>query len=184
MPRTIAGKAWRSSAQLGIRSRTLLLTSWRGCGRSRLAMISPSPNSPMAIGTKSSPSPSSGMPKVRREAPEETSMPTMPSRSPTTTMASALATEPCARITAAIRPSTSRLKYSTAVNCSARAASGRASSAITTVATVPAKKEEMAAMASASPALPWRAIWWPSRQVTTDDVSPGTLTRIAVVEPP
>ena len=42
----------------------------------------------------------------------------------------------------------------------------------------------IAAAASAAPARPWRAIWWPSMQVTTDEVSPGRLTRIAVVEPP
>ena len=28
------------------------------------------------------------------------------------------------------------------------------------------------------------AIWWPSMQVTTEDASPGMLTRIDVVEPP
>ena len=33
-------------------------------------------------------------------------------------------------------------------------------------------------------ARPCRAIWWPSMQVTTEEVSPGRLTRIAVVEPP
>ena len=52
------------------------------------------------------------------------------------------------------------------------------------LAYAPGGVEAMAAMASASPARPWRAIWCPSRQVTTDEVSPGTLTRMAVVEPP
>ena len=59
------------------------------------------------------------MPKVMRATPELTSMPTRPSSSPSSTIASDLATEPCASTTAAIRPSTSRLKYSTAVNLSA-----------------------------------------------------------------
>ena len=44
--------------------------------------------------------------------------------------------------------------------------------------------EPIAAIPSALPALPWRAIAWPSSVVTTDDDSPGMLTRIAVVEPP
>ena len=52
------------------------------------------------------------------------------------------------------------------------------------VATVPAKKEPSAAVASAGPALPWRAIWYPSSAVTADEDSPGRLIRIAVVEPP
>ncbi len=44
--------------------------------------------------------------------------------------------------------------------------------------------EPMAAMHRAGPALPCSAIWWPSRQVTTEDDSPGTLSRIEVVDPP
>ena len=32
--------------------------------------------------------------------------------------------------------------------------------------------------------LPSRASWWPSIAVITDEASPGTLTRIEVVEPP
>ena len=55
---------------------------------------------------------------------------------------------------------------------------------MTSVATVPAKNEPMAAIPSATPALPCRAIWWPSRVVTTEVASPGMLTRIAVVDPP
>ena len=31
---------------------------------------------------------------------------------------------------------------------------------------------------------PLRAIWYPSRQVTTEAASPGMLTRMEVVEPP
>jgi hypothetical protein len=52
------------------------------------------------------------------------------------------------------------------------------------VAIVPAPNEAIAAIASAGPARPCRAIWWPSRQVTIADDSPGRLTRMAVVEPP
>ena len=56
--------------------------------------------------------------------------------------------------------------------------------AITTVAIVPATNDAIAAMARAGPARPCLAIWWPSIQVTMADDSPGTLTRMAVVEPP
>ncbi len=49
---------------------------------------------------------------------------------------------------------------------------------------VPAMKEPNAAIPRAGPALPFRAIWYPSRQVTTDAASPGMLTRMEVVDPP
>jgi hypothetical protein len=50
--------------------------------------------------------------------------------------------------------------------------------------TVPAMKEPKAAIPSAGPARPWRAIGWPSRQVTTEAASPGIFMRMEVVEPP
>ena len=82
------------------------------------------------------------------------------------------------------RPSTIRLKYSAGPNFTAKRASVGATSIRPTIASVPAMNEPMAAMPSAGPARPWRAIWWPSREVTTEAASPGMLTRIAVVEPP
>ena len=75
------------------------------------------------------------------------------------TIAIALMSEPCASTTAAIRPSTISEKYSVGPNLSATSASGGAKSAITIVATQPAKNEPIADMPSAGPALPWRAIW-------------------------
>jgi hypothetical protein len=48
----------------------------------------------------------------------------------------------------------------------------------------PPMNEPMAAMASAAPARPWRAIWYPSIAVTTDAVSPGTFIRTLVMVPP
>ena len=57
-------------------------------------------------------------------------------------------------------------------------------SMIIKVPKVPAIKEPKAAMPKAGPARPFRAIWYPSRQVTTEADSPGILTRIDVVEPP
>ena len=66
------------------------------------------------------------MPKVKRRMPELTSVPTRPSSSPSTTIAMALTSEPCASTTAAIRPHTISEKYSAGPNFSAMAASGGA----------------------------------------------------------
>ena len=82
------------------------------------------------------------------------------------------------------RPSTTREKYSAGPNSSATATSGGANRATMTVATVPAKNEPRAAVASAGPARPCLAIWWPSSAVTAAEDSPGRLIRIAVVDPP
>ena len=48
----------------------------------------------------------------------------------------------------------------------------------------PATKEPMAAVARAWAARPRLAIWLPSMAVTTEELSPGVLSRIEVVEPP
>ena len=50
-------------------------------------------------------------------------------------------------------------KYSVGPNSSATRTRGRASSMRRTTLAVPATKEPMAAMPSAGPARPWRAIW-------------------------
>ena len=99
-------------------------------------------------------------------------------------IAIALISDPCASTTAPINPSTISEKYSAGPNLSASSDSGMETAAMNTVATHPAKKEARAAVANAAPASPWRAIWWPSRQVTADDVSPGMLIKMEVVEPP
>ena len=62
------------------------------------------PNMPMAIGTKPMPSPSSDRSMVMRGAPVLTSMPTRPSSSPTSTIATAFSGAPCASTTAPVRP--------------------------------------------------------------------------------
>jgi hypothetical protein len=163
----------------------LLETSVRlPSGARRLVMTSPMPNTPIANGTKPIPSARSGRPKVKRVPPVLPSTPTSPRIRPKTIMAMALSTEPCASTTAAIRPTTISEIYSGAPKDRPTCASGGANRAMMAVAIVPANKEARAAVARAGPARPWRAIWWPSMQVTTDEVSPGMLTRIAVVEPP
>jgi hypothetical protein len=108
----------------------------------------------------------------------------MPSSRPSTTIARALTIEPCASATDVTRPRNISEKYSAGPNFSAMPVSGGARTARKSVATVPAKNEPSAAAASAWPACPWRAIWYPSIAVTADEDSPGRLTRIAVVEPP
>ena len=74
-------------------------------------------------------------------------------------MAIALSSDPCASTVAATRPRTINEKYSAGPNFSATSASGGANSAMTRVDTQPAKNEPIAAIPSAGPALPWRAIW-------------------------
>ena len=73
-------------------------------------MISPKPNTPMAMGPMPTPSMSSGIPKLKRATPEFTSVPMRPTSSPSTIIAIALMSEPCASTTAAMRPSTIREK--------------------------------------------------------------------------
>ena len=89
-----------------------------------------------------------------------------------------------ARPTTRQRPATIRAKNSAGPNFSASVASGMATTTSATVASTPPTNEPMAAMPSADPARPWRAIAWPSMQVTTDAASPGTLIRTEVIVPP
>jgi len=83
----------------------------------------------------------------------------MDSSNPVTTMATALSTDPLASTTAKIRPRHISEKYSAGPNIRAMLVNGAPSAATSTVETQPAKNEPMAAMASAGPARPWRAIW-------------------------
>lgn len=73
-------------------------------------------------------------------------------------MASALMTDPCASATEETRPTIISEKYSAAPNSSAISVKGGAKSATRNVETVPAKNEPRAAIASAVPARPLRAI--------------------------
>jgi hypothetical protein len=52
------------------------------------------------------------------------------------------------------------------------------------VASVPATNDPIAAVASAAAPRPFFAIWWPSIAVTTEEFSPGVLSRIDVVDEP
>ena len=81
-------------------------------------------------------------------------------------------------------PIRTRLNISAGPNLRLNSARVEAVKARTIVPMMPAKKEPMAERPRAVPAFPCRASWWPSIAVTTDEASPGTLTRIEVVEPP
>ena len=115
-------------------------------------MISAKPKRPIATPTTPMPSDNSGMPKAKRCVPELTSVPTMPSSSPVMIIAIALSSEPLASTTAPINPSTISEKYSAGPNFNASSDNGIATAAMRIVATVPAKNEPSAAMASAAPA--------------------------------
>src|SRR5690606_10235915 len=138
------------------------LFSAREAESSRLQITSATPKRPSAIATKLTPSESSIMPNVMRAAPVFTSMPIMPRSSPRKIMASALISDPLASTTAATRPNTISEKYSGEVNCCASLASGGPAKAMISVPEQPATTEPMAAIASASPALPCCAILYPS----------------------
>ena len=75
-------------------------------------------------------------------------------------------------------------KYSGAPRLTANLTTCGMTSASSSVPIVPATKEPMAAVASAWAARPALAILLPSMAVTTEEDSPGVLSRIEVVEPP
>lgn len=125
----------------------------------RLATISPSANTPTARTTNPMPSASSAMSKLKRLQPELTSVPTVPSNRPTVTIASDLTMSPWASIAAVTKPISIREKYSVGPNSNASSAIDGPNSAMIKVQAVPAKKEPMAAIPSAGPARPCRAIW-------------------------
>ncbi len=83
-----------------------------------------------------------------------------------------------------VRPSNISAKVSGGPNDSDHFASAGDTSISSTTPKVPAMNEPIAAMPSAGPARPCSAIWWPSRQVTTDADSPGVLISTDVIVPP
>ena len=108
--------------------------------------------------TTSMPDISSSRPKVKRGAPATGSMPTMAISSPTTAEISARRTERPARPVTSDRPTSISAKNSGGPNLSASRVSGTASSTSPSVATMPPTNEPSAAIVSAGPARPWRAI--------------------------
>ena len=130
-----------------------------GSAGSMLASTSPIANTPMATMMKSMPPSSSTRPKVKREVAVKRSVPMLAIQRPTSIASSALVSDSPARSTTMVRPSTINAKYSGALNASESLASGGATSISATTPKVPAMKDAIAAMPSAAPARPLRAIW-------------------------
>ena len=186
VPRSTAGHDAPEVVQRRPQPRDLGDTTERcSSGCARLAMISPTPNTPMASVATSMPSVSSRMPKVKRVPPVLPSVPTSPISSPSTIMATALTIEPCASTTAAIKSEHHQREI---LRRAERLANSRQRRRERRRSGRSRCSRRRTSRAPRSPAPrrrgPARAIWWPSMQVTTEEVSPGRLTRMAVVEPP
>jgi hypothetical protein len=87
-----------------------------------------------------------------------TSMPIVPSISPTRAIARPFNIEPLVRLASVVSPSTISAKYSGGPKVTARSASGGAASISRTTLTVPAMNEPIAAIPRAAPARPFSAI--------------------------
>ncbi len=87
------------------------------------------------------------------------SLPTVASMSPKVVATNPLRTDLPARLVTVESPKTIRANVSAGPNCSATLASGGPSTMSRATPIVPAMKEPMAAMESAGPARPFRAIW-------------------------
>src|SRR5581483_4829773 len=146
VPRSTAGAALRNCSFVNHRPLRRVLITSRFSVLSRFRTISAKPNNPIATTTTPIPSESSGMPKSNRITPELTSVPTMPRSNPSTIIAIALTSDPCASTTAQSRPSTISEKYSAGPNFSPSADSGSDTAATSTVAHDPAKNDPSAAV--------------------------------------
>jgi hypothetical protein len=169
---------------VGQMSRTRRVTISLRSVVSTLSRISDRPNSPMITATSSKPPIRFTEPKVKRSMPETGSMPTDASSRPNASITRLRSVEPSDISSAHTRPSTISEKYSGGPKPTASFVSSGEKKVIATRLSVPATNDPIAAIPSAAPARPLRAIWCPSMQVTTEAASPGMLTRIEVVEPP
>ena len=124
------------------------------------------------------------MPKVRRACPLTASMPTRPMVSPSTSAMKPRNREAPSTAVTETKASSMIARYSGAPSETANVAISGAKKTSSVVPMVPATKEPMAAVARAGAALPALAIRLPSMAVTTEDDSPGVLSRIEVVDPP
>ncbi len=98
-------------------------------------------------------------PKVKREVLLKRSVPMLEIHSPSSIASSAFTIDCPASSTTIARPSDISAKYSGELKASAKRASGGATNIRPSTPTVPATKEAIAAMPSAAPARPLRAIW-------------------------
>ena len=139
---------------------------------------------PTASVVTSTPSSRSGSPKDSRACPVSWSMPMQPSASPRNSEVSPRRVESPKADETVTKASTISAKYSRGPKTSASRTMWGARKASSSVAIRPAMKEPMAAVASAGPPRPFRAILLPSSAVMIEALSPGVFSRIEVVEPP
>jgi hypothetical protein len=99
-------------------------------------------------------------------------------------MISAMTTDRPASATTNESPTAMSANCSTGPNLSASRTMGGAAMTRPRVARVPPTNDPMAAMLSATPARPCRAMGKPSKQVTTVEASPGMFMSTLVIVPP
>ena len=121
---------------------------------------------------------------MSRASPLSGSMPTSPSASPKNRLARPFSIESPSTAVTATKARTVSAKYSAGPKPSATSTISGAARVSAIVASVPATNEPIAAVASAAPARPSRAIRFPSTAVMIDALSPGVFNRMAVVDPP
>ena len=139
----------------------------------------------MARVMKPKPDCRSMMPIVKRGRLNNAPSPTVAMISPRSVMIIAFATCPVpAKAAMADRPTTISAKYSAEWNRSATDESAGAKTMSRSAPIVPPAKLATAAIVSALPALPCRAIGYPSKLDATVPATPGAFSRIDEVEPP
>jgi hypothetical protein len=99
------------------------------------------------------------VPNAKRRTPDIGSRPTRAKRAPRAAALRPLTSEAPDRLTTTLNARITRPKYSGGPMRRAASASGGAKKVSPTSPSVPATNDEMAAMASAGPARPCRAIW-------------------------
>ena len=147
-------------------------------------IASPTANKPTAAIVTSMPSSNSAVPKVNRGCPVCKSIPTKPKSRPRASAIRPRKTERPSTADTATSASTINAAYSAGPKASAASTTSGAKNVKASVPIVPATKLPMAAVASAGPPRPLRAILLPSSAVTSVADSPGVLSKIEVVDPP
>ncbi|OIQ70192.1 hypothetical protein GALL_481970 [mine drainage metagenome] len=159
VPRSVGKNACFSSALLGRMSRTrTFMPLPTTCRRLTLRRNSATPNRPSAKAARSTRSDSSAKPKVKRITPVLTSVPTTPTNSPTTVIATPLIGEPRDIVPPARSPSSMIEKISAGPNLKAAWTKSGEAKIITMMPNEAAKNEAIMVIPSAVPPLPCRVI--------------------------
>ena len=146
------------SAIVGHSSRKRVRMTGRSSVSSAFVKSSASAKRPIATTAKSNPPRRSAFPNAKRGVPLIESMPTVPRASPNAAATRPFMIERPARRVSVVRPRIMSAVFSSGPKPRANAVSGGASSMRPSTARVPAMKEAIAAIASAGPARPLRAI--------------------------